>query len=34
MGKKDQEWRVYTRAFKAEAVVLVEKREKPIIQVA
>jgi transposase len=34
MGKKDNERRVYTREFKAEAVALAEKREKPIAQVA
>jgi transposase len=34
MGKKNQERRVYTREFKAEAVALAQKREKPIAQVA
>jgi transposase len=34
MGKKDKERRVYTKEFKAEAVALAEKREKPISQVA
>jgi transposase len=34
MSKKDNERRVYTREFKAEAVVLAEKREKPIAQAA
>ena len=34
MGKKGTEWRVYTQEFKAEAVALAEKREKPISQIA
>nr|AGS52034.1 IS3 family element, transposase orfA [uncultured bacterium contig00008] len=34
MGKKDKERRVYTKEFKAEAVALAEKREKPISQIA
>jgi transposase len=34
MGKKDKERRVYTTEFKAEAVTLAEKHEKPICQVA
>ena len=34
MGKKGSERRVYTKEFKAEAVALAEKREKPIGQVA
>ena len=34
MGKKSSERRVYTKEFKAEAVSLAEKREKPISQVA
>jgi transposase-like protein len=34
MGKKSSERRVYTKEFKAEAVLLAEKREKPISQVA
>jgi len=34
MGKKSKERRVYTKEFKAEAVALAEKREKPISQVA
>ena len=34
MGKKDKERRVYTKEFKAEAVALAEKREKPVSQVA
>jgi len=34
MGKKTKERRVYTKEFKAEAVALAEKREKPIGQVA
>ena len=33
-GKKGQKRRVYTKEFKAEAVALAEKREKPIGQVA
>jgi transposase len=34
MGKKNKERRVYTKEFKAEAVALAEKREKPVSQVA
>ena len=34
MGKKDQERRDYTKEFKAEAVALAEKREKPVSQIA
>ena len=34
MKKKDSERRVYTKEFKAEAVALAEKREKPISQIA
>jgi transposase len=34
MGKKMPERRVYTKEFKAEAVALAEKREKPTSQVA
>ena len=34
MKKKGTERRVYTKEFKAEAVALAEKREKPISQVA
>jgi transposase len=34
MGKNSKERRVYTKEFKAEAVALAEKREKPVIQVA
>ena len=34
MGKKGSERRFYTKEFKAEAVALAEKREKPIGQVA
>jgi len=34
MGKKGSGRRVYTKEFKAEAVSLAEKREKPIAQVA
>jgi transposase len=34
MGKKDRERRVYPEEFKAEAVVLARKREKPVRQVA
>ena len=34
MGKKDQERRVYAKEFKAEAVTLSEKREKPVSQAA
>ena len=34
MKKKDEERRVYTKEFKAEAVALACKREKPISQVA
>ena len=34
MKKKSTERRVYTKEFKAEAVALAEKREKPISQIA
>jgi transposase len=34
MRKKEMGRRVYSKEFKAEAVVLAEKREKPITQVA
>jgi transposase-like protein len=34
MGKTDKKRRVYTKEFKAEAVALAEKGEKPVIQVA
>jgi len=34
MGKKSLERRVYTKEFKAEAVALAEKKEKPISQIA
>jgi transposase len=34
MKKKDKERRVYTKEFKAEAVALAEKREKPTSHVA
>ena len=34
MKKKGSERRVHTKEFKAEAVALAEKREKPISQVA
>jgi transposase-like protein len=34
MGKQNKERRVYTEAFKAEAVSLAEKREKPVSQTA
>jgi transposase len=34
MGKNDKERRVYSKEFKAEAVALAEKREKPISQIA
>ena len=34
MGKKNSERRVYTKEFKAEAVALAEKREKPVSKVA
>jgi len=34
MAKKPNERRVYTKEFKAEAVALAEKREKPASQVA
>jgi transposase len=34
MGTRDKERRVYPAEFKAEAVALAEKREKPIRQVA
>ena len=34
MKKKGTERRVYTAEFKAEAVALAEKREKPVSQIA
>ena len=34
MKKKGTERRVYTKEFKAEAVALAEKREKPVSQIA
>ena len=34
MKKKNTERRVYTREFKAEAVALAEKKEKPVSQIA
>jgi transposase-like protein len=34
MGKKDKERRVYPKEFKAEAVALALKNEKPVCQVA
>ena len=34
MGKKMKERRVYTQEFKAEAVALAEKGEKPVRQIA
>ena len=34
MGKKNTERRVYTKDFKAEAVALAEKREKPMREIA
>ena len=34
MGKKSTERRVYTKEFKAEAVALAEKREKPMREIA
>jgi transposase len=34
MGKKGVKHRVYTQEFKAEAVALAEKREKPVSQIA
>jgi transposase len=34
MGKKGLERRVFTKEFKAEAVALAEKREKPISKIA
>jgi transposase-like protein len=34
MGKKNTERRVYTKEFKAEAVALAEKREKPVSRIA
>ena len=34
MGKKSTERRVYTKEFKAEAVVLAEKKEKSVSQIA
>jgi len=34
MGKKSTERRVYTKEFKAEAVILAEKKEKSVSQIA
>jgi len=34
MGKKSTERRVYTKEFKAEAVALAGKKEKPVSQIA
>jgi transposase len=34
MGKKGLKHRVYTQEFKAEAVALAEKKEKPVSQIA
>jgi transposase-like protein len=34
MGKKDTERRIYPPEFNAEAIVLAEKREKPVSQIA
>jgi transposase len=34
MGKRNSERRVYTKEFKAEAVALAGKKEKPISQIA
>jgi transposase len=34
MGTKDKERRVYSKEFKAEAVALAEKHEKPVRQIA
>ncbi len=34
MGKKSTERRVYTKEFKAEAVALAEKKEKPVSRIA
>jgi transposase-like protein len=34
MGKKETERRVHAKEFKAEAVALAEKREKPIAKIA
>ena len=34
MGKRSTERRVYTKEFKAEAVALAEKKEKPVSQIA
>jgi transposase len=34
MGKKGVKHRVYTKEFKAEAVALAEKKEKPVSQIA
>jgi transposase-like protein len=34
MGKTDKKRRVYTKEFKAEAVALTQKHEKPVCQVA
>jgi transposase len=34
MGTQDKERRVYSKEFKAEAVALAEKHEKPVCQIA
>jgi transposase len=34
MGKKNSERRVYTKEFKAEAIALAEKKEKPVSRIA
>ena len=34
MGKKGKERRIFTKEFKAEAIALAEKREKPIGKIA
>jgi transposase len=34
MGKNEKERRVYSKEFKAEAVALAEKKEKPISRIA
>jgi transposase len=34
MGKRNAQRRVYTKEFKAEAVALAEKKEKPVSQIA
>ena len=34
MGKKGEKHRVYTKEFKSETVALVQKREKPVSQIA